>query len=873
MRLSKGNGNRVLDGVRGDLPLTIPIPKTLRKSRLIPKRLKFQGLNISIENPAGSMRYGTDQDGHDWSSMLHFDYGYIRSTLGVDGDLVDCFIGPNKDAPKVYVIHQRNTKTGAFDEDKCMLGWLNKADAKRDYLLNYDRKDQYMGCTAMTMDEFKPKVLATRAKPMMIKSKIKAHSRKLKSGKVAQVKEHQDKRTKKVRRAGSVVRDVGEKIGGARKDLWADLATTRITKAMLTEMEKTPLEAHKHIRRKNLLLPLPSEEEAQANKLDPQTYFMLKQVLKYIPERPGDSAAERENYIVAMKRVNGLIRHAKTPEDVVGFMVDESGEMIKNIDKHKANSEHVIGTAVLSGKASEEMLNGLMARDRKERYKQSPFMILARDTALDLLKAARGTASQYGYGGKADLQAFKATAKKMKGQKPKKVSDTMLLGQKWLHFILAGASLSRHYKITKGNESYNITGELRHYDSTRSGSYDLANTIFGGMRKFEYGVERAPVRKGGFHRDVSEKVARRGGKKFKATVPEDLTKEFGIRGVEFGHWIDENSGKHHIQNAGAALYDLATVLGLSSKHMSMKGRLAIGFGARGSGSAAAHYEPIKEVINLTKWNGGGSLAHEWAHFFDNIIAEKVSGRKTDFVSDFVNSKFNTDVPEPIREAYLNVMKAIHLGDGKGNTVVRQINVAASNTNKKRYQAVHDAVKALLPKKSKGDFRDAHKLKAQKVYDKTISILHLQGYARTISDFDSMVNIASHVARITKSDLDIAVKSQIRGSQFAHDSKAMGAYWGAGHEMFARAFESYIEDTLEKNGMRNSYLVSGTKSKDTTYAKVVKGVLTEFNPYPAGRDRIAINKAIAKLMVQVRNNKSLLKSVQTMMIKSRIRILS
>lgn len=175
--VSKGNGGRVLDGVRGDnLPLTVPIPKVLLKSRTwsghpIRKRLTLHGMRISIENPAGSYRSGTDSDGKPWRSLLHFDYGYILGTVGFDLDHVDCFLGPNqRDSQHIFIIHQRNVKTGRYDEDKVMLGWLAQTEAVRDYLKNYDRRDMYLGCTKMGIDEFKLKAPRTNDKPRKITS-------------------------------------------------------------------------------------------------------------------------------------------------------------------------------------------------------------------------------------------------------------------------------------------------------------------------------------------------------------------------------------------------------------------------------------------------------------------------------------------------------------------------------------------------------------------------------------------------------------------------------------------------------------------------------------------------------------------------------
>ena len=55
--------------------------------------LTLQGLDIALENPKGSTRSGTDQDGRPWQSTMAHDYGYIKRTQGADGDHVDVFIG------------------------------------------------------------------------------------------------------------------------------------------------------------------------------------------------------------------------------------------------------------------------------------------------------------------------------------------------------------------------------------------------------------------------------------------------------------------------------------------------------------------------------------------------------------------------------------------------------------------------------------------------------------------------------------------------------------------------------------------------------------------------------------------------------------
>lgn len=99
--------------------------------------VKFQGLDIAIENPAGSVRSGTDKNGKTWSNTLNHHYGYIKRSEGADGDEVDVFIGDKSNAKKAYVVNQIDPETGEFDEHKIMLGFYSKGAAEKAYNSNY----------------------------------------------------------------------------------------------------------------------------------------------------------------------------------------------------------------------------------------------------------------------------------------------------------------------------------------------------------------------------------------------------------------------------------------------------------------------------------------------------------------------------------------------------------------------------------------------------------------------------------------------------------------------------------------------------------------------------------------------------------------
>jgi hypothetical protein len=100
--------------------------------------VNVRGLRISIENPAGSTRSGTDRDGNEWSQQMQHHYGYIRGTTGKDKDHLDVFLGPEPHAAHpVHVVNQVN-EDGEFDEHKIMLGFKSKKDAVEAYHANYE---------------------------------------------------------------------------------------------------------------------------------------------------------------------------------------------------------------------------------------------------------------------------------------------------------------------------------------------------------------------------------------------------------------------------------------------------------------------------------------------------------------------------------------------------------------------------------------------------------------------------------------------------------------------------------------------------------------------------------------------------------------
>lgn len=117
--------------------------------------VKVDGMDITIENPKGSVRSGKDANGNEWSVTMNNDYGYIRGTEGVDGDHIDVFLSDDPTEGNVYVVDQVNPD-GSFDEHKVMYGFNSADEARNAYLSNYEEGWQGLGTiTKVSKDEFK----------------------------------------------------------------------------------------------------------------------------------------------------------------------------------------------------------------------------------------------------------------------------------------------------------------------------------------------------------------------------------------------------------------------------------------------------------------------------------------------------------------------------------------------------------------------------------------------------------------------------------------------------------------------------------------------------------------------------------------------
>lgn len=335
---------------------------------------------------------------------------------------------------------------------------------------------------------------------------------------------------------------------------------------------------------------------------------------------------------------------------------------------------------------------------------------------------------------------------------------------------------------------------------------------------------------------VESQVERIGGKEFDidaSDAQKRLSEDFQLKSLQYGNAMTKDERRYHTKWTMDAFSDLSDILDLPMEQISVNGKLGLAFGARGKGGALAHYEPTTKMINLTRANGFGSLAHEWGHFLDNMMSKDMGSyisETPDYVTKRVSSKdeikhgsiythkrrdketryyFDKDAPNP---AYPFVKLA------KGQTEPGE---DPKYTGFYRYDLI-------VQEPVTTGFMDT----AQKIASLARSSLQEQG-KQTLEALKDDDSFDGKIDRL-----------QVQGLM---ESK----YYNSKVECFARAFESYVADKLEDNGRKNTYLSSKRKTIGED------GIIV----YPQKDFRNETNKLFDQFFNELRGSEDLKKAIE------------
>jgi len=350
---------------------------------------------------------------------------------------------------------------------------------------------------------------------------------------------------------------------------------------------------------------------------------------------------------------------------------------------------------------------------------------------------------------------------------------------------------------------------------------------------------------------VADTYERVGGRPVTVDSTMALKTAFNLRDVQSGNWVlaDVASAKFHTERAAEAFADLADIIGSTDSDVSLNGRLALAFGARGKGRAAAHYEPVERVINITKMGGGGALAHEWFHALDNMITEMESGAPTK--RDLMATEDPSGIHDPaLRAAVDGLRRAMHEGVERAPVAVPYTAADFATAARVKARPMRTQITDLIASAPSAE------VALQRVNDLfEPSVLRGVRGAKKRQKEWLVVAAAWHGGNPEGGAVTANIgpkESKFAVAALALDKGRRGQYWSQSLEMGARAFQSYVEDKLAAQGRRNDYL---SKYADNAPYRTL---WSKSLPYPEGAERERINAAFDALFDVLRKRGTLRK---------------
>ena len=624
------------------------------------------------------------------------------------------------------------------------------------------------------------------------------------------------------------IQDFGEKIGGARKDLWS---VRGLSLSDLDEMN--PAERQKFVK-KDSVWKRPDYQKMMDEGLSPRVAYFIKTVRDSLPTGPyirrtygpEETAQAQENYIQFVGGLRDAAMALKQESDISGFY-----------EKH-IKAPYLIPTP---GRYTYDVVpeaTGLI--DRKVLSLKSMESLSRLDRAIRL--------KQFGYSeDQKILNGYEFF--QYDGEKARFEDDR---GRQRLRVEIPGGT---YYGYPTGDMANPDTWQKGTWFALSSGVVVLNNapdretlkqTILA-AEKASAGARETAKRKGRFIPPQLEHVRFSGAdfRNGRDVAGQDYLDTFRFRGGEFGNWMGERDRQVSLNMGYESLCAMAKALNLSMDDMSLNGRLAIAFGSRGQGSAAAHYEPLREVVNLTKMRGAGSLAHEWGHAMDDLLNKALGngdmmGRRT----QLTQVQRNLHDHMKYREQDVSAEEVRAQLESRLEGLTRRVNAAMSSyfpsLTGAQAQRRDDLMRAVIEDrsltgleyrlhgaypKSVEALSDFRKEVLNRVIPKDLrqDLCSLMGSVNAVRD--SMEHPEPRKTRVRSQYMEDSVKFDNMYGKTDH------GYWQSEVEMFARAFACYTHDKLREAGITCDYAVGHA----------------EAGPVPRGEERKLLNQDFDKLI--------------------------
>lgn len=441
--------------------------------------------------------------------------------------------------------------------------------------------------------------------------------------------------------------DFGEKIGGARKDVWTSFKD-QLTDVSDDEIVSQPL---------SKVWPQPDYQAMLDGGADPWTVAFMRSARDEIPTKPRQSWkvkrwAEEVKMLrdVTSRLVGGSIDAQAARQLLAQAASKKPGlaDIVGRIELYEAvgHEQSLAGVSLSSGRYS--VHKGITYNPPKVFWS-----VDKRAAATAFSNWPRTLAD--GETREQAIENFKAKYNSIEVQ-PKASREVT--------FDIYSRRDKDGYWIGKkmGRNPVFLKGPFDDVKAARAYKADHQDQLIRALEK----VKEVPAER----RDTNEPRVGEDMRAGRDATPQMFAEAFGFRGVEFGNYVEQKKRQQDLNDAYDALMDMAAIIGVPPRAISLNGELGLAFGARGTGgkgAAAAHYERDFIAINLTKREGAGALGHEWWHALDNYFS-RMRGKGGDYVTEALDTSLaargsefvaNTAVRKEMVQAFGAVVKAIN----------------------------------------------------------------------------------------------------------------------------------------------------------------------------------------------------------------------
>ncbi len=689
--------------------------------------INFMGFDVSIENPAGSTRKGVDGSGKAWESTMQSHYGYFKRSLGKDGDQVDVFINPDsREDGKIFVVDQVDPGTGKFDEHKVMMGFGSPEDAKAAYLSNYEDGWQGLGeITEVGRDDFKAWLGDRKRtkKPFALGKSTVSPEKITESGE--NVTENLENITDlspgdPVQWSTKTGKIFTGKLTTKRSDGRWDVTKDQddrnsiVDESMLEKVVQKQVVAADEVTTRSTTdkntdtagrIPENNDEDLIAKDDGSPREKTSKSVGSEIGKTDDRAPGSTEKKSDAPGRITEKDDPAERSTSESPSKIEDFGEKIGG-----ARKDIAVKTGS-SSKKKEQKDTGWKARYQVSKIENETVRRNGEYVDSDRngkwgIWDKRKKKSRWGLPQPIGGKVFDSE------EEAKAARPLLALAEKHSIYSVGENRYSIFRKINDRKRVRVVKEDFESRDAAKEYMVKNADEIL--SSKLSFGEEVLPK---------PEQVYRYGKERRQGDIaPDAFSNVFGFRGVEFGNWVSKTEERQEVMNhAYDALLDMAEILNIPPKAVSLNGELALAFGARGKGlsGAAAHYEPAYAVINLTKMAGAGHLAHEWFHAFDHYLGrldgkaetEKITNSRGDSVykrqteqMTFATHGFQfskSGAREELREAYKKFVKTMLVKGEKYVDDTQQVErflSRAKDALKSRLDNIRDGLSKQLDKR-------------------------------------------------------------------------------------------------------------------------------------------------------------------------------